>query len=317
MTHRAIFSLFFASLALLLTSCGEEDITPTGISLDQETLEVALESSVQLVATLEPDGAVGEISWSSSDPTVAAVAGGVVTGLKMGTATVVASHGIFSASCEVTVTAKEIDPNDLPESLKGSNYHIIQMDSISLSYISDKVDNDFRPDDDIKNLWVWESTFVAGTPTGLNFYGQAAGWVSLVVTDVGWSGAGYNVAAGYGDIDMTDLYNNPDDYVFHIAMKSAQESSSYLLIFTDGSAEAKVCIGSSDFADADVTYPPYADFARDNEWHSVEIPVSHLNTLGVFFNQTFKDVNIFAFLAGGVQGTTLDMDAVFFYKKAQ
>lgn len=62
---------------------------------------------------------------------------------------------------------------------------------------------------------------------------------------------------------------------------------------------------------------PYMDFTRDNEWQEIEIPVSHLRDLGVFYDQPFSDVNILAFLAGGVQGTTLDMDAVFFYKKAE
>ena len=104
--------------------------------------------------------------------------------------------------------------------------------------------------------------------------------------------------------------------MFHIGLKSAQPSSSYLLIFTDGQSEAKVCIGSSDYVDG-ITYKPYADFSRDNEWHSVEIPVTHLQELGLFFDKPFTDVNIFAFLGGLVSGTTLDMDAVFFYKKAE
>lgn len=322
MKSKSLFLLLAGFLALFIaSSCEKEDpeIDPTGISLDQDSLKVALESTGTLVATLEPEGATGTIEWSSSDPSVAAVNNGIVTALKIGEATVVASVGIYTASCIVTVTPKELDPNDLPVSLKGSNYHIIQIDETSVAFIEDKIDNDFRPDDTegSKNLYVWESTFLGGTSSGLNFYEQAEGWVSFIVSNVGWSGGGYNVGPDYGPIDMTDLHANPDDYVFHIAMKSAQPASSYLLIFTDGTTEAKVCIGSSAFVDGGLTYQPYTDFARDNEWHAVEIPVSHLNTLGVFFNQAFSDVNIFAFLAGGVQGTTLEMDAVFFYKKAQ
>lgn len=314
-----VLFLLLSVLPLLFISCGEDDddaVVATGISIDMDSLTVALEATGVLTATLEPTGAEGDITWSSSDPSVAAVNNGIVTALKVGKTTVVAAAGVFSASCEVTVTPKEIDPNDLPASLKGSNYSIIQIDETSYDFIKDKIDNDFRPDDTNKFLYVWENTFVAGTPAGLNFYGQTEGWVSLVVASVGWSGAGYNVGPGFGNIDMTDMYANPGDYVFHVGLKSAQTNSSYLFIFSDGTTEAKICIGSQDFVD-DKTYPAYANFTRDNEWQSVEIPLTKLNELGVYYNQAFTDVNILAFLAGGTNGTTLDLDACFFYKKAK
>lgn len=297
---------------LILTGCEEKIIEVTGINLDQTILELPMESAVSLLATLEPEGATGDIVWSSSDPTVASVTEGVVTGIKMGTTTIAASYGAFSATCEVSVTAKELDPDNLPASLKGSNYHLIQLDSITYEFIKDKVVNDFRPDNDIKNLWVWESTFIAGTPVGTNFYGQNQSWVSLIVSIVGWSGAGYNLGSGYGDIDMTDLYDNPDDYVFHLALKTSQLVSGYLFKFTDRSTSASVCIGNVPIEGV----APYTDFIRNNEWQEVEIPVSYLNSLGLFYNNTFTDnLNILEFLAGSAAGITLDMDAVFFYKK--
>ncbi|TLX76856.1 Ig domain-containing protein [Labilibacter sediminis] len=316
--------LLAASLfALVLSSCGSDDkkedpgIEVSGISVDQETLSIEVESTSTIVATLQPAGASGDISWSSSDPSVAAVNNGVVTALKTGEATVVASHGVFTSTCEITVSPKTIDPEDLPASLKGSNYTIIQIDEISFSAIQSKVINDVRPDDTNKFLYVWDETLTYGTSTGLNFFGQSEGWVSLIVGGAGWSGAGYFVDANYPQIDMTDMYNNPDDYVFHIGLKSTQPTSSYLFIFNDGTSEAKICVGSNNYDDGGVIFEPYADFTRDGEWHSVEIPASKLRELGVFYNNPFNDVNVFAFLAGGVQGTTLDYDAAFFYKKAE
>ncbi|MFZ5940615.1 MAG: Ig-like domain-containing protein [Bacteroidota bacterium] len=313
MRRTAFYSVLISLVVLLFSGCDEKIIEVTGISLDQVTLELPMESAVTLLATLEPSGAEGDILWSSSDPTVAVVNNGVVTGIKIGTTTIAATCGAFTASCEVTVTAKQIDPNNLPESLKGTNYHVIQMDEISYEFIKDKVDNDFRPDEDIKNLWVWENTFVAGTPVGTNFYGQNEGWVSLIVSIVGWSGAGWNLGTGYGTIDMTDMYDNPDDYVFHVALKSSQLVSGYLFKFTDKSTSAAVCIGNVPIEGV----APYRDFVRDNEWQEIEIPVSYLNSLGLFYNKAFSDnLNIVEFLAGGAAGITLDMDAVFFYKKA-
>lgn len=311
------FTLLLLSLSLsFITSCDKDEETKveaTGIVLDQSELSIEKESTTLLTATLTPSGATGDIEWSSSDPSVAAVVDGIVTALKIGEATVVATHGAFSANCVVTVTPKELDPGDLPESLQGSDYYIVHLDESTSPFIEGKISEDFRPDEVSKFLYVWDDTFSAGTPNGLNFYDQAEGWVSLIVGNVGWSGAGYNVSADYGEIDMTNLYNNPEDYVFHIALKSGQEYSSFMFIFSDGTSEAKIVVGPAPLEDI----APTMEFPRDNEWHSLEIPVTKLNELGVFYNEPFSDVNIFAFLAGGVQGVTLDLDACFFYKKAK
>ena len=46
-----------------------------------------------------------------------------------------------------------------------------------------------------------------------------------------------------------------------------------------------------------VTYEPFADFARDGEWHEIEIPASKFRELGVFYNEPFNDKNVFAFFS--------------------
>ncbi len=323
MKTRAFLYALFAFAVLSFTSCGDDDddveLAATGISLNVESLSITVDSTTTLIATLEPEGATGDISWSSSDASVAAINNGIVTALKTGEATIVAACGAYTATCSVTVTEKETDPEDQDESLQGSDYYLIQIDESSYSSIKDKVIADLRPDDveNSKNLFVWESTFTAGTCSGLNFYGESEGWVSFIVGSVGWSGAGYNIGTAYDSVDMTNLYNNPDDYVFHIALKSSQTSSSYLFTFEDGTSSASVCIGSYDYVDNGVTYAAYADFTRDGEWHSIEIPVSKLKSLGVYYNEPFNDANVFSFLAGGTAGVTLDMDAIFFYKPAE
>jgi len=202
----------------------------------------------------------------------------------------------------------------MDSSLWGSNYYLISLDEATYDYISDKVVEDFRVNDESTFLYVWNG-FDAGTSSGLNFYDQSESWVSLQVSDgAGWSGAGFFVDSLYGEIDMTNMYSNPDDYVFHIGLKSSEESS-YLLIFSNGSSEFKVCLGSSAYVDGDVTYEPYADFSRDGEWHAIEIPLSYFHEQGFYYDTTFSNVNILAFLAGSTGGTTIDFDAMFFYEK--
>lgn len=75
------------------------------ISAAEATIDLSTDQkTVTLTATCS-DG--GEVSWSSSDESVATVAGGVVTGLKVGTAVITAKREEASASCTVRV----VDPN--------------------------------------------------------------------------------------------------------------------------------------------------------------------------------------------------------------
>ena len=113
----------------------------------------------------------------------------------------VAAAMFVFASCDM------LDPNNggliddnggdntenLHASLKGSNYYLIVMDGTTSEKIASKVVADYRPDDNGKNLWVWDGTYAGGTPSGLSFYGLTEGWVCLEVTTIGWSGAGWQV----------------------------------------------------------------------------------------------------------------------------
>lgn len=79
----------------------------SGVKLNATNLKLAVgcEPST-LTATVEPENAANKnVSWSSSDPTIATVEGGIVTPVKAGTATVTVTteDGEFTASCKVTV----------------------------------------------------------------------------------------------------------------------------------------------------------------------------------------------------------------------
>ncbi|WP_052444422.1 Ig-like domain-containing protein [Flammeovirga sp. OC4] len=307
---------FFSSCSSSDSDGQEEVVLPevTGITLDQTTLSVALGSSASLTASLLPEGVTGDISWSSSDPTVLAVVNGDIQPLKVGEATVAATHGTFTATCVVTVyedaSSGTLDP--VPEVLQGEDYYVISLDETAFKTIESKVTYDLRVDDVDKNFYIWDGTFVGGQPQGNNYFDLEEGWMSLVVGSAGWSGAGYNVGSGFGTVDMTPLFNAPEDYYFHIAMKSSSSSTVYTLIFADGISEAKVVLGAGPDGDG---VAPYGDFERNGEWQEVSIPLTHFHEQGVFYNQPVSDVNIFAFLAGGNTGDTIDVDAIFFYKK--
>jgi uncharacterized protein YjdB len=91
-------------------SCDIEVFRPvSGISLNKTTLELPLEKSETLTATIIPADATprGEITWSSSNTEVATVDAGTVTALSMGSTTITASLEGFKAECAVTVKGME------------------------------------------------------------------------------------------------------------------------------------------------------------------------------------------------------------------
>lgn len=75
----------------------------TGISLDVSTKSVTSMSAFTLTATPAPSNTTDEVTWTTSDSSVATVVSGVVTPLKLGTVTITATCGEYSANCAVTI----------------------------------------------------------------------------------------------------------------------------------------------------------------------------------------------------------------------
>ena len=93
-----------------IDSVPDEEVPVTAISLDKSTLELAVEETATLTATVSPSNATQkDVIWSSSNTSVATVStGGVVTAVNAGTATITATtlDGGFTATCSVTVTPR-------------------------------------------------------------------------------------------------------------------------------------------------------------------------------------------------------------------
>ena len=84
-------------------------ISVTGVTLDKTTAIVAKGNTITLTATVAPDNATNkEVTWSSSNTTIASVSNGVVTAKSEGTATITVKtvDGSKTASCVVTVNKK-------------------------------------------------------------------------------------------------------------------------------------------------------------------------------------------------------------------
>ncbi|MBP5332650.1 MAG: Ig domain-containing protein [Bacteroidales bacterium] len=81
------------------------------VVLNQTELSLYVDDTYTLTATVSPDDAARkDVTWSSSDTSVATVSGGKVTALKAGNAVISAAADGVTAACALTVTNKPEAP---------------------------------------------------------------------------------------------------------------------------------------------------------------------------------------------------------------
>ena len=199
------------------------------------------------------------------------------------------------------------------ECLKGSDYIVIAMDETTRKSIEGKI-KCFMPSDGVYGdpatgtlFFDWWNGGTAGTASGPNFFGVVDGWFSIN-TASGWFGYAFRLAEGNTDAEKAEstkrreaLKSITADYTLHLAMK-ATCSGSYSLTMFDGAAVVIEEEGS--------TY----GFKRDGQWHEIEVPVSAFMA-GEKYNATGANVLAWTQAENAGYPTTLDVDAIFFYKK--
>jgi hypothetical protein len=337
-TKRFFSVLACAAFAVtMFSSCDkgkDEPAQETGISLPAKS-KVDQGSTITLRATSIPNGEVTTVEkWESADPSVATVEDGKVKGVMIGTTTITATKGEFTAECEVTVD------ESLTASAEGSNYYVMVLENYTYNDLKgEKVDLRVNGASGGANrawdIYVTGETFIGGTNMGKSFFdvnedGQGR-WYNLIKTDAtNWAGGGISILndpASTGDnyIDMTDIAAHRNDYVLHIGLKT-EHTFDILIRFQDGihgETAAGFVIGKDRVLNNEVSYSHIVgDFPRDGKWHKIEIPFRDFPE--GFYADRFqggqhadigKTPYIFELIVGDVQtGTQIEFDAVFFYK---
>ncbi len=200
------------------------------------------------------------------------------------------------------------------------DYVLIYVGDAEKEAMASKIKADYTVDDTKNFLYVWNNTYTGHETSGINSFGQAESWLDFTVNSVGWSGLGFASSTGNGkNLSMLD-----DSYILHFAMKGTDASAhaSHAI----GIGTAKFTIGSSAFVDNGTSYKILGDYTRDGEWYSFDIPFSVLKKLstvdatGIFETSnggaTAYVSNVFWALSGGVTGTELQLDGIFFYRNS-
>jgi hypothetical protein len=304
MKLKSVF-VFILLVAISAASCKKpEVVNPTSITLDNTTLTVEVGKTSILIAKVEPLGVEATVVWNSLDSQIATVTEGVVTGAKAGKTVVTASVGTLVAVCSVTVVEEGVtpppDPND-GESLKGSSYYVLFLDETSYSSIASKVIADLRIDEatSVMDIWPMGESYTAVDPSGPNFYGEVAGWISLKSNPAPWGGTG---AGGIRQMKNFDMSGIDGTYTFHCAYKSR-----------DGGTN-EICLFSQDGQETWFRLPA----ASDGEWKEFEMPMSTIIAQGWNFSLPYVfsgDGRYSLGFRSSPANTHLNLDAVFIYKK--
>lgn len=101
-----------ALMVMPLAGCGPEaktDIKVDSISLSESSMNMVVNSSATLTATVSPDNATDKtVTWSVAPSGVVTVDGGAVTAIAAGECVITAKAGDKEAQCNVTVTSSAV-----------------------------------------------------------------------------------------------------------------------------------------------------------------------------------------------------------------
>ena len=193
--------------------------------------------------------------------------------------------------------------------LNGSDYYVIVLGETYFQQIASKVKADFRPNDTDKFLYVWPdgTSYIAGSCSGPNVFGDIEGWTALITGSIGWTGMGYCVPANMFEA-LVPISLNPDGYVLHIAMKSQDEAIHEFVMYDFKGGQYAVQVG-----DENSVY----GFPRDGEWYEIEIPLTAWTNKGLLWSVPSQPENVLGVTSGLVAGKHLNLDACFIYKPAK
>lgn len=324
--------LIFAMAVLTLAACNKKDEPqPAKLTLNESEISVAVAATFQLTANME-------VTWSTSDPKIAAVSeNGLVQGIAKGEATITAKAVKSNelAVCKVTVTDGGVTPppaNPYAEfaQLQGSEYYVFFLQGGAAEYLGDKVLYNFGPNDHPDEaqggkrqgsrwLYIWNHPEESGgTAVGTDPFDLAEGWTCIKQVE-GWCAGGLCVAINDGNnvsgegaaedlaalSDMQKHITDYDAWYLAFALKNTTQGAAYDFEIIGSN------VGGTESGKGKINIAP----AATGEWVYKEFKLSEIQGLE-FGDFTNNGSNIFTFSANPfIADAQLDLGYVFIYKK--
>lgn len=138
----------------------------------------------------------------------------------------------------------------------------------------------------------------------------------------GWNGAGWASIEGQGNSpEPKNLSMIDNSYYLHLSLRSDAAVAHTPVMLRLGSKDEDAAIVFGKYSDK----PIFADFNRDGEWYSFDIPVAELKKYGALWNEAPQAGGLTAYtdyvlcfytMPTYYTGASFSLDNVFFYKKA-
>ena len=204
---------------------------------------------------------------------------------------------------------KALDENDQPtfDWSKAVKFIPISIsNSVGEAMPPEDVVFDATIDDNRNFLYVWDETYVGVSQDGsLNSFGQPEDHIAMDVTNLKWSGCGFCSVGEAQDWSVLD-----DSWVLHFAIKSIDNAGHQIVVGENHG----FTLGDEEVNGAKVL----GNFERNGEWYYVDLPYSVVKQLAdgpVWGDDPTNYLgNYLKVLSGGVQGTQLRLDNIFWYK---
>lgn len=308
MKANKFFAIALAALALV--ACEKKEVED--LKLDQNSLSLKVGEEATVTASVAVEFNVDKADVAALTPANDGKSV-LVKALKEGNAIITAkSASGQTKTCVVAVVNGSIGGDG---AVKGSQIWPVVLDEASAESVKSKIVGDFRVDDATNFLYIWASgeTYNAGEGTGLNSLGKE-GYVALTVAaPEGWSGLGFclteaGTAWQAAEALRKAIVENPQDYYFHFAIKSATQGNHQLYVFND--AQFSFNVGTAIIEKGSLL----GDFPRTGAWTEFDVPMSQF-AQGLAGTTFPAGGNILCVLSGNTVGSQLNLDACYFYKK--
>ena len=210
----------------------------TGITLNKSTVTITEGETETLVATIIPSNATDKtITWKTSNSAVATVSNGVVTAVKAGTATITATAGGYSATCVVTVEAKE-EPE---EPLTAGKYYKIKnvATGLYLQVSGNNTNMTLQEKSDAKlQIFTLEDAdegkfYIKSTDADNCYYAHATTWNFNATTNAN-NKTPFTIALLDGETNIYTLYQNVTE---NVGLAGTDSSNAGAFVFCDKRAE--------------------------------------------------------------------------------